>query len=198
MPPLGDRGLREDSGHFPKNSGRAKKIYCLILWGIVYMKEFLTDGVITTAGKSDLKKILSLQKLAYLKEGERYNDFNIPPLTQTTGEIESEFDGSVFLKLVIDGRITGSVKGKKISDTCHVGRLMVHPDFQRRGFGRELVRRIEIEFIADKEIHRFELFTGELSLENINLYRSLGYTVFKTEPFGNGYNIVFMEKNVNV
>lgn len=154
------------------------------------------NAIITKADKGDLAEILSLQKLAYLKEGERYNDFTIPPLMQTIEEIVPEFDDTVFLKLVIDEKIKGSVKGKMIKDTCHIGRLMVHPGFQRRGFGRKLVQSIENEFLADTGVRRFELFTGELSRDNINLYSSLCYTVFKTVPFGNRYNVVYMEKIV--
>jgi hypothetical protein len=42
------------------------------------------------------------------REGERYNDFTLPPLTQTLEEIQADFQKMVFLKAVIDDKIIGS------------------------------------------------------------------------------------------
>jgi len=151
---------------------------------------------ITRASRNDLKFILSLQKLAYKKEAERYNDYQIPPMTQTIEEIESEYDSTVFLKLTENNEIIGSIKGRKINNTCHIGRLMVHPRYQGKGYGKKLIRSLEEIFSEDKEIEYFELFTGELSRDNICLYKSQGYRESKTVPAGNGYNILFLSKKI--
>jgi ribosomal protein S18 acetylase RimI-like enzyme len=145
----------------------------------------------------DIAAILELQRLAYQKEAERYNDYEIPPLTQPLDALVKEYKNTLFLKLVVDGKLIGSVKGIKERTTCHIGRLMVHPDYQGRGYGKKLMQTIEAEFLKDKSVNRFELFTGALSLDNIGLYRSLGYKQFKVTPFGNGYDIVYLEKTVN-
>jgi hypothetical protein len=47
--------------------------------------------IITKADKSDLKQILDLQYLAYQSEARLINDFTIPPLKQTSEEIEQEY-----------------------------------------------------------------------------------------------------------
>lgn len=99
--------------------------------------------MITRAEFNDLEEILILQKLAYQKEAIRYNDFEIQPLTQTLKEIQNEFDDSIFLKMVIDGRIIGSVRAKKNSDTVQIGKLIVHPDLQRNGYAKQLMKEIE-------------------------------------------------------
>ena len=54
--------------------------------------------MVETANISDAAEILALQKLAYFGEAEIYNEFGIPPLTQTFAEILAEFDRSVVLK----------------------------------------------------------------------------------------------------
>ena len=62
--------------------------------------------IIEQATVLDAEEILKLQKLAYLSEVEIYNDYSIPPLTQTIKEIEVEFKDYIFLKASIDdGRI---------------------------------------------------------------------------------------------
>lgn len=143
----------------------------------------------------ELSEILEIQKISYKKEAERYNDFNIPPLTQTIDEIEKEFESSIFLSAIYDNKIIGSVRGRKIENGCEIGRLMVLPEYQRNGIGRKLLKAIEKElYEMFPGTSRFELFTGELSFDNINLYESEGYQKFKYEAFDEDKRIVFLEK----
>ena len=86
--------------------------------------------LIKRARVEDAEAILALQKLAYLSEAEIYNNKSIPPLTQTLEEIRAEFDHQIFLKALIEGRIIGSVRAFQTQETCHIGRLVVHPDFK--------------------------------------------------------------------
>jgi GNAT superfamily N-acetyltransferase len=154
------------------------------------------EWVIEKAKFEDLPEILALQKLAYQQEGARYNDFTIPPLTQTLEEIQADYQAALILKAVTDGIIIGSIKGRVEQGTCHVGRLMVHPDYQRRGIGRKLLKTLERVILETQDISRFELFTGERSFDNINLYLSEGYRIFRNEPFDAEKGLVFMEKTV--
>lgn len=139
----------------------------------------------------DAEEILSLQKLAYQSEAEIYDDFTIPPLTQTLEEIKRDFESQIFLKAVTDGRIMGSVRGFVREGTCYIGRLIVHPDFQNQGIGTQLMGRIEEVF---KEAQRFEIFTGHKSERNLYLYEKRGYQRFKTVKANEKLTIVYLEK----
>jgi hypothetical protein len=57
------------------------------------------------ANPEDAREILALQKVAYQSEARLYDDWTIPPLTQTESQIEAEFESKVFLKAVSNGRI---------------------------------------------------------------------------------------------
>jgi ribosomal protein S18 acetylase RimI-like enzyme len=146
--------------------------------------------VITQANTSDAKKILALQILAYQREGERYSDFTIPPLTQTLEEIQADFQKMLFLKAVLDDKIIGSVRAYVDVDTCFIGRLIVHPDFQNRGIGTKLMHKIENRF---KEVERFELFTGHKTAGALHVYQKLGYQEFKRKDLDT-HTLVFLEK----
>lgn len=147
--------------------------------------------IIERATVSDAEEILSLQKLAYRSEAEIYDDFNISPLLQTLEEIRKDFESQIFLKVILNGKVVGSVRAFVREGTCSIGRLIVHPDFQNQGTGTELMRRIEETF---KEARRFELFTGHRSEKNLHLYGKLGYRVFKTVKANERLNIAFLEK----
>lgn len=142
------------------------------------------------AAKGDLEEILALQKLAYHSEAVLYNDFNITPLTQTLEELQQEAKDSIILKVVEDGKIVGSVRALEKDGTCHVKKLMVHPDYQNRGIGRKLLAAVEKCF----EGVRYELFTGHLSGKNLALYEKVGYRRFNTEKATGDLQFVYLEK----
>jgi tRNA (guanine37-N1)-methyltransferase len=60
-----------------------------------------------------------------------------------------------------------------------IGRLMVAPDLQGRGLGRQLLERIEM--LAPERATSFELFTGAGSLRNQKMYKRAGYRL-RGEP----------------
>jgi ribosomal protein S18 acetylase RimI-like enzyme len=146
---------------------------------------------ITHALPEDAATIVELQKLACQSEAELYNDFSIPPLTQTIEELRNEFTYKVILKIEIEGKIVGSVRGYKKGNTCFVGRLIVHPNFQGQGIGTALMEQIELSFI---QVQRFELFAGHKSERNIYFYERLGYKIFKHQEINKNLTFMFMEK----
>lgn len=146
---------------------------------------------ISRATIADAEEILALQKLAYQSEAARYNDYSISPLNQTLEEIIRQFKDHVFLKAAVEGKIIGTVRAFEESATCYIGRLAVHPAMQNRGTGTALMIEIE-KYYKPK---RFELFVGSKSVNNIHLYRKLGYLTFKTAKYGSGdIEIFYMEK----
>jgi len=66
--------------------------------------------VIEPAQLEDAAEILVLQKLAYRDEAALYDDYTIPPLSQTLQETERDFKNQLVLKATIDGQIIGSVR----------------------------------------------------------------------------------------
>ena len=74
-----------------------------------------------------------------------------------------------------------------------IGRVLVHPEFQSRGFGKALMKFIENEY---DHVAGYELFTAQKSLRNIRFYESLGYTVSGTynEPGHSDIKLVKMQK----
>jgi len=114
-------------------------------------------------------------------------------MVQTLESIEKGFENQFFIKVLVDGRIIGSVRAYAEEGTCYIGRLIVHPDFQKRGIGTKLMNEIEKIFST---YQRFELFTGDRSEKNIYLYQKLGYKIFKTAKITDQTTIVYLEKNI--
>ncbi|HJX52529.1 MAG TPA: GNAT family N-acetyltransferase [Polyangia bacterium] len=146
---------------------------------------------INAASTEDAEAILVLQKLAYQSEARLYNDWSLPPLTQTIDSLRDEFTNSIILKATSGERLVGSVRARQTGDVCAIGRLVVHPEVQGQGIGSQLLRSIEARF---DRVAKYELFTGSKSEGNIRLYQRHGYTIARTEPLSQTVSIVFMEK----
>ena len=147
--------------------------------------------LIEQATAQDAPEVLALQKLAYQSEAAIYDDYTIPPLTQSLDALVAQFQDEVVLKAVLDGKIIGSVRGYLQDGTCYIGRLIVHPDFQNRGLGMRLMREIEAYF---GQADRYELFTGEKSTKNLHVYHKLGYRILRSEQITERVVVVYLEK----
>jgi len=147
---------------------------------------------IERASREDVAAILEIQYQAYRPEAALYGDVTLPPQVETVDELKGAFATHVFLKALVEGGIVGSVRGREVDGTCHIGRLVVAPACQGRGLGGALLAAIEKAFA---HVRRFELFTGHKSLRNLGLYRRRGYVEFRRQRDGDAVTLIFLEKH---
>ena len=146
---------------------------------------------IEKANLEDVDEILRLQYLAYQSEAALFENIDIPPLTQTIDEVTEEYEKGLILKMIDDdGAIIGSVRAKEADGTVYIGKLIVHPDHRRKGYGRRLLTEIERNFPGK----RYELFTSTRSKDNIRLYQDNGYREFDQRIVKDDLIFVYMEK----
>lgn len=140
----------------------------------------------------DLPDILCLQKIAYQSEAELNHDYSIPPLLQEIEQLQEEYKvGTVFKAVEEDSNtIIGSVRGFTKDNTLYIGKLIVHPDHQNKGMGKQLLRQLENCFPG----YRYELFTSVNSEKNLALYQKEGYRQFRTQKVGKNLELIFLEK----
>ena len=143
------------------------------------------------AGYDDLNEILQLQYLAYQSEAALFGTKDIPPLTQTIEDVRDEYNAGIVLKMVSeDNKIIGSIRAKEEGNTVYISKLMIHPDYRRRGFGTRLLTEIENHYPGK----RYELFTSTRSSDNIRLYQTNGYQIFSQKALTEELIFVYMEK----
>lgn len=145
------------------------------------------------AKPDDCDEIIRLQRLAYESEAQLYQDWTIPPLTQTAAALQREFVNLTILKAVNAGEIIGSVRAQLIKDVCYIGRLIVHPAFQKQGVGSRLLQEIEQTFAHAKT---YELFTGNKSESNIRFYLTQGYQISHAQNASDHLALVYLTKSI--
>lgn len=153
------------------------------------------NSIILKATMSDLTDILELQKTAFYPVTLLLGDTGIQPMIQTYDELLQEFNDGIILKYVQDHHIIGSVRAYvDDNNVCHVGKLIVHPDYQNKGIGRALMVEIEKKFTT---CSKHLLFTGEITPNTLYLYTKLGYR--ETSRTCDSACMIIMEKlNPNI
>jgi GNAT superfamily N-acetyltransferase len=157
----------------------------------MYNTDTLSIMMIERALERDLPEILQLQRSAFSEEANFVGDPNIHPMSQTLEELRLDFAEEVMLKYVEKGTILGSVRAKQEGDTCHIKRMVVHPDHWGKGIGKALMKEIENTF---SDARRYELFTRIDHERTRPFYRNLGYVPFKTEKVSDTLTFVYLEK----
>ncbi len=147
---------------------------------------------ISIAEIQDCDEIIQLQRLAYESEAQLYKNWTLPPLLQAADSLRQEFETSLILKAIEGNKIVGSVRAKLVEDTCHIGRLIVHPDFQRKGIGSDLLQHIEKRF--SQQAAHFELFTGSKSESNIRFYVRNKYAISQTKALNETISLIYFVK----
>jgi len=148
------------------------------------------DFEIVKANREDMEEILELQYLAYQSEAALFGSMDIPPLKETLEEVMAEYDEGLVLKMMFGNKIIGSVRAREQAGTVYIGKLMVHPEHQKHGYGKKLLLEVENYFPGK----RYELFTSTRSTANIRLYKSVGYKEFDQKAVNEELVFVYMEK----
>lgn len=138
------------------------------------MREDKESYRVTTAEFRDLPEILAIQKLAFYDVAKFYNNYKLGPLQVTLEEMESRFKFYTYYKIVIDGQIVASLRVKISGNVCKIENVVVHPLYQNRGLGKQLLNFVEDHY---PDITLFALFTGKDTPKNVEFYEKLGYCI---------------------
>ena len=116
-----------------------------------------------------------------------------PPAPMLENYAETIQRHAVFV-LIINDNIVGVLALIKQDQELLLDNVAIHPNYQRRGFGRQLMALAE----AHAKTHGLEtviLYTNEQMTENIELYKKLGF-VETERRIEEGYRRVYMRKEI--
>ncbi len=147
---------------------------------------------IELATEDDLEQILTLQKRAFYDQALIYNDFALPPLTQTIDDLRNEFKDKQIYKVRKDGRIIASIRCYIKGNILFIEKLIVDPDCQNKGIGTGILTEIEERYASS--VDGYALFTGHKSEKNLHIYNKLGYREVRRKTIKDDLKLIFMEK----
>ena len=150
----------------------------------------LADLDVRVATPADAAELLVLQRACWVREGlGSLGRWVVPPLVEELPDVVAGLgEWTTYAVRVrsadgVPGRLVGSARGRvRPVDATYweVGRLMVAPDLQGRGLGRELLALAES--LAPSSATGFWLTTGVLEEGNQRFYKRSGYRLVAGEP----------------
>lgn len=135
------------------------------------------------------QRALLIQKLAYRIEADLIDFDGIPQLHESIHDLQESDE--CFLGYFIDDLLVGMLSYALLGDTLDIGRLVVHPDYFRRGIARALVQHLERRF---SNVERIVVSTGAENTPACAFYDSLGYTHIGNIILPEGVHIAQYEK----
>jgi len=108
------------------------------------------------------------------------------------------YDGIIYM-LEIDDRAVGMGALRRLEEgVCEIKRMFIEPEYQGRGYGRELMDRL-IERARELGYHTIRLSTASFLEAAVHIYRSAGFVERDEYPGTEsdlGPNYIYMEKKL--
>jgi ribosomal protein S18 acetylase RimI-like enzyme len=134
-------------------------------------------------------RLLLLQMAAYRVEAELVGFDDIPPLKDTIASIRAAKE--TFYGYFDGGELAGAVSCEAEGDTVTICRLMVHPDYFRRGIATKLLRRV---FELEPGAARYVVSTAALNAPALALYNRNGFQEHGRREIVPGIEIITLVK----
>jgi tRNA (guanine37-N1)-methyltransferase len=134
---------------------------------------FVDDVDIRPATPADAGELLVLQLACWVQVQHENPGVHVAALHESLLDVRAWLDSHTVLVARSAGRLVGAVRGIRHEDVWDIGRLMVAPDLEGRGLGRDLLTRMEA--LAPTGATAYWLFTGAKSSRNLRMYKKAGY-----------------------
>lgn len=147
---------------------------------------------------SEILELLSLQLAAYRVEAELIGLDEIPPLKDGIPSIREADETFIGYYLPEDSAkiLVGAISYKREGCAVTICRLMVHPDYFRRGIARKL-----LGFVIDGQKQggapRFIVSTGSANKPALQLYFSFGFKERSVRTVSPGILLATLERSAD-
>lgn len=136
-------------------------------------------------------QIQALQKAAYTVESQLIGYPNLPPLQETSTDLQHSAEQ--FLIYRAEGQIAGAISYLRLGDTLDICRLVVRPAYFRRGIAGKLLTAVETD---EPGIRQITVSTAEKNLPAVALYQKHGYRVVQRTVLADGLVLVKLGKQI--
>lgn len=119
------------------------------------------------------QRVLEIQQRAYRVEADLIGFDGIPPLHETLDALQQSTES--FIGYFVEDVLAGVLSYSIADSTLDIGRLVVHPDYLRRGIGKALVEKVG----KVANVERLIVSTGALNTPARQLYERLDYQLIE-------------------
>lgn len=147
-------------------------------------------GLIDIQDEELARQVLAVQRPSYQIESTLIEYPNLPPLFETIADLQR--CDETFVGCWLAGQLAGVLSYEGTEEGIHIDRLVVHPDYFRRGVGRKLLQWVETAVLPLPLT--ITVSTAAKNLPAIQLYQSQGYTIVQSKTLPDGLELVLLSK----
>lgn len=136
-------------------------------------------------------QLLELQQIAYRIEAKRIGFDEIPPLFDSPQSLRDSQES--FFGYFEQGRLAGAIGCRQSAKELAICRLMVHPDFFRRGIAGALLQHIESLAVPGGIM---TVSTGTNNTPAVQLYEKYGFEAVQMQLLAPGITMTKFMKAV--
>ncbi|PUB13851.1 GNAT family N-acetyltransferase [Paenisporosarcina sp. OV554] len=136
------------------------------------------------------ENILEIQIPAYKVEAEIIGSYDIPPLKDTIDTLKQ--CGETFFGYYLNEELCGAISIKVEDDEVDIHRLIVHPNYFRKGLAQKLLNFIVSKF----EIETIKVATGSKNAPAVSFYKKNGFQNIKEVTVNEQLSLTFFEKKL--
>ncbi|UJF32450.1 GNAT family N-acetyltransferase [Paenibacillus hexagrammi] len=143
----------------------------------------------------EILTLLTLQTASYRVEAQLIGFEDIPPLKDGIASIRSSTETFIGYFLDDDGvsTLAGVISYSCDGSVVTICRMMVHPDYFRRGIASSLLQFVLAEQ-EERGASRFVVSTGAANYPAVELYQSFGFAKRRTLTVGPGITLTVFER----
>jgi ribosomal protein S18 acetylase RimI-like enzyme len=136
------------------------------------------------------QRVLAVQRPSYHIESTLIEYPNLPPLFETVVDLQN--CDEIFVGCWLDEQLAGVLSYEQKGEGIHIDRLVVHPDYFRRGIGRALLKWVETA-VSPPPAH-ITVSTAAKNQPAIQLYQTEGYTIVQSNTLPDGLELLLLRK----
>jgi len=145
--------------------------------------------------KDDMQELTQLSTLVFDDDSTKHNqgEKGGPPGYDSIEWQNFILTSGMYYKVLNEGKIVGGViLFKKGRVHLEIGRIYIHPEFQNKGLGTEVLSLLERR---NPGIKKWTLNTPAWAVRNQHFYEKLGYIKVGELTTENGLGLILYEKN---
>ncbi|WNF38228.1 GNAT family N-acetyltransferase [Bacillaceae bacterium IKA-2] len=127
------------------------------------------DKKIDIRNRKIAEQVLNIQIPAYRVEAEIIDFFEIPPLKDTVASLQQ--CGETFFGFYLNEEMCGAISIKVEKNVIDIHRLIVNPNYFRKGIAKRLLDSIE----SMEGIETIKVTTGSKNTPAVNFYEGSGF-----------------------
>ncbi|MDQ0232648.1 ribosomal protein S18 acetylase RimI-like enzyme [Metabacillus malikii] len=143
---------------------------------------------INISNRENAEKVLAIQLPSYKVEAEIIGFDDIPPLKDTVSTLQQ--CGESFFGYFSDEELCGFISFKKDDNIIDIHRLVVHPNYFKKGIAQELFDFLE----GHVDSSLVKVATGSKNTPAVRFYLKNGFVVVREVTVNERLSLSFFEK----